>query len=245
MKSVYRVLVTRRHRIAVSVLLALIGIAGVVWRMNNSRPDPAAGTSLEQLAHYGRVPAFSLTERSGRQITRDDLRDHVSVLDFIYTECTETCPTQSVQMAELGRGFRDAGELRLVSVTVDPGHDTPGVLARYADRYEADERWWFLTGDQHAIYCLAKDGFRLGVVDSSTSEPKPCGTTLGLGPAPAWATHGSKGLIMHSARLVLVDRKTEIRAYHLATDPGSMKNLRKNVRAVLAEGPDTPRRRWR
>jgi cytochrome oxidase Cu insertion factor (SCO1/SenC/PrrC family) len=131
-------------------------------------------------------------------------------------------------MAQLEREFADARDLRFVSITVDPRHDTLEVLARYAERYRADDRWWFLVGDQHAIYCLAKDGFRLGVVDSSTSQPAP------FGPRAAWASHGSKGLIMHSARFVLVDRATRIRAYHLATDAASMQALRGNLRRLLS-----------
>jgi len=225
---------TRPPRVAISVAVALVIVAAVVWRMEASRSALPGETSLEQLGDYGRVPAFSLTERSRRQVTRDDLRDHVSVIDFIYTDCAETCPAQSLEMAQLEREFEEARDLRLVSITVDPRHDTPEVLARYAQRYQADDRWWFLTGDQHTIYCLARDGFRLSVVDSSTSPPAPCGGTLGLGPRAAWASHGSKGLIMHSARLMLVDRVTRIRAYHLATDTASLQALRRNLRRLLA-----------
>jgi len=227
---------TRARLVALSAAAALLIVVVVVWRMEAPRPTPPADEgSLEQLGDYGAVPAFSLTERSGRPITREDLRDHVSVIDFIYTECTETCPTQSMQMGQLERDFADARDLRLVSITVDPRHDTLDVLARYAKRYQADDRWWFLAGDQHAIYCLAKVGFRLGVVDSSTSQPAPCGEALGFGSPAAWASHGSKGLIMHSARFVLVDRATRIRAYHLATDVASMRALRDNLWRLLSE----------
>jgi hypothetical protein len=40
---------------------------------------------------------------------------------------------------------------------------------------------------------------------------------------------------MHSARFVLVDGGGRIRAYHMATDPESLKSLRANLRKVLAE----------
>lgn len=116
----------RLHRVAAGLVLGLVIVTVVVWRMEASRSGPGAGeTSLEQLGHYGRVPPFSLTDRSGRQVTRDDLRDHVSVIDFIYTECTETCPTQSLKMAQLERELADARDLRIASITVDPRHDTP------------------------------------------------------------------------------------------------------------------------
>ena len=40
---------------------------------------------------------------------------------------------------------------------------------------------------------------------------------------------------MHSARLVLIDRKAEIRAYHLATDVDAIEKLSANLRRLLDE----------
>jgi len=216
----------------VSVTATLLAAVALVARRNASS---AAPTDLERLGRYGEVPFFALTERSGRRVTRDDLRGSVSVLDFIYTECTETCPTQSLELARLQREFAAQYDFRLVSITVDPAHDTPAVLRHYAERFGATDRWWFLTGDKQAIYCLARDGFRLAVVDPRSAESPACGATSWLAPAAAWASHGSQGLVMHSARLVLIDRRAQIRAYHLATDPESLARLRVNMQRLLRE----------
>lgn len=191
--------------------------------------------ALEKLDVYGRVPEFSLTERSGRQLTLADLRGKVWVANFIYTQCTETCPIQTAQLARIQAEFAGEESLRLVSITVDPERDTPAALSRYAERYGAHpDRWLFLTGDKRAIYRLAKEGFSLGVVDpddqAQTSRHLPL-----FGPTPALATHGSKGLVIHSARLVLVDRQARIRAYHLPNDEDSLQRLRANVRLLLRE----------
>jgi protein SCO1/2 len=193
------------------------------------------GTNLETLGVYGTVPDFTLGERSGRAVSRADLLGKVWVANFIYTQCGDTCPLQSAELARLQAEFADSGDLRLVSITVDPERDTPAALAAYAEKFVADPaRWWFLTGEKRAIYRLAKDGFRLGVVD----PPDPAGQTAALldvlSPAPAWATHGSQGLIMHSSRLVLVDRAARIRAYH-QLEPDSLERLRRNLTAVLRE----------
>lgn len=226
----------RRHVwIAVALGIAVVGIVAALGIRASRSSGPRDEVSLERLGHYGHLPPFSLAERSGRRVGRDDLLGHVAVIDFIYTECTETCPTQSLQFAQIQKDFAGARDLRLVSITVDPHHDTPGVLARYAARYGADDRWWFLTGDQREIYCLARDGFHLSVVDSSAAQPPTCGSAFWFGLAQAWASHGSKGLIMHSARLVLIDRKAEIRAYHLATDADAVEKLKANLRRLLAE----------
>lgn len=235
-----RTMVLGTGLLAATALAAAVGAAA--WWAR--RPDPApAVTTLEQLGDYGVVPDFALTERSGRRITRDDLRGRVWVADFIYTECRETCPTQSLEFAQLQREFAGAADLRLVSVTVDPAHDTPAVLRRYAERYRAGEGWWFLTGDKRDVYCLALEGFRLAVADPAAPEAPACSRAWRPGPAPAWASHGSGGLVVHSARVVLVDRTARIRAYHVAVDPASMIRLRANLRVLLAERSSEKRSR--
>jgi cytochrome oxidase Cu insertion factor (SCO1/SenC/PrrC family) len=229
---------------AASVVVLLAASLAAPRLMSYARGPSSSETSLEKLAVYGTIAPFSLTERSGRTVTRDDLMGKVWVLNFIYTKCTETCPTQSLQIARLQQEFAVARDLRFVSITVDPQHDTREVLGAYADRYSADrERWLFLTGDKREIYCLAK-ALNLGVVDPSDPNPLACGAPAAraigsfvalLHPPAAFATHGSEGLVMHSARLVLGDRAGRVRAYHLATDEDSLERLRPNVRALLAE----------
>jgi cytochrome oxidase Cu insertion factor (SCO1/SenC/PrrC family) len=185
---------------------------------------------------YGEVPDFRLTERSGRPITRADLLGKVWIVNFIYTQCTETCPLQTAELARLQAEFQAEGDLRLVSITVDPERDTQAALSAYAERYRADPvRWLFLTGDKRAIYRFAKEGFRLGVVDPDDPGAQAGPLLRFLSPRPAWATHGSKGLIMHSARLVLVDRQARIRAYHLPNDDQSLERLRRNLKVLLRE----------
>ncbi len=239
-------LARRRLLLAASagVLALLVAFLAAPRLVSFARGPSSGETTLEKLDVYGTVPPFSLTERSGRPVARDDFKGRVWIVNFIYTKCTETCPTQSLQVARLQADFADAPDLRLVSITVDPKNDTREVLTEYAGRHGADrERWLFLTGDKREIYCLA-NGLKLSAVDPSDPNPPACGTpaarTVGvvlalLRPPVAFATHGSEGLVMHSARLVLVDRAARVRAYHLATDEDSLERLRPNLRALLAE----------
>ena len=225
----------RRERLALGAAALGLALAGValafLWRP--PQPLPAEST-VETLADYGPVPDFRLTERDGRTVTLADLRGKVWLANFIYTECTETCPLQSLQVQRLQEEFAEAGDLRFVSITVDPEHDTPEVLRRYADRYgAAPERWLFLTGPKPAIHALAEGGFKLGVSDASPAARSDL-RGWPLGPRAAFASHGSGGLVLHSARFVLVDRQARIRAYHRTDDPDSLARLRDNLRALLA-----------
>jgi protein SCO1/2 len=214
---------------------AVLGTRGVRLPFHSSPVGDPSQATLETLGTYGDVPDFALTERSGRPVARADLLGKVWLTTFVYTQCTETCPLQTARVARLQAEFANEPDLVLVSITVDPERDTPAVLATYAERYGADPvRWWFLTGDKRAIYRLATEGFRLGVVDPD-DPTQPRALLQWLGPAPAFATHGSKGLVMHSSRFVLVDRQARIRAYHLPDDETSLDRLRRNLRTLLRE----------
>ncbi len=140
----------------------------------------------------GTVAPFTLTERSGRSFSRAELDGHPWVADFVFTRCAGPCPRLSEAMeklqAELGRS-----DARLVTFTVDPGHDTPQVLSEYAKVHGAGDRWFFLGGDEAAVASLVYDSFHLPMMRNPDAPPGQ--------------------LVTHSTRLVLVDREGKIRRY--------------------------------
>lgn len=215
-------------------LAAAVGIAVGKWQSVQTRQVGWEERPLEGLQVFWTVPDFALVERSGRRVTLADLRGKVWIADFIYTECTETCPLQTAYMAQLEKDLAAERDVRLVSITVDPKHDTPEVLRKYAIRYGADpERWLFLTGDKRVIYELAQKGFRLSVVD-----PDDQGQGAALWPLaarPAYASHGSKGLVIHSSRIVLVDRQARIRGLYPGTEPDAIQRLKQDAVKLLRE----------
>jgi protein SCO1/2 len=214
------------------LLLVLVGAVGVLWFwqgpaiqswLSGKRPGRA-------LDVFGTVPDFSLIERSGRQVGLIDLAGRVWITNFIYTHCPDTCPLQSTEMAKFQADFAEEKDLRLVSITVDPGRDTPAVLSQYASRYGANpERWLFLTGEKKSIYRLALEGFRLSVVDPAEGVKSWL-----FGPMPALAHHEETGKqFIHSSRFVLVDRQARIRGYYHSNEEEALQRLRRDVRALL------------
>ncbi len=81
---------------------------------------------------------FSLTDETGRTVTRADLDGKILTVSFLFTSCSLTCPEVSKHMAEIQRLTADAADVRLVSLTVDPRSDTPPVLAKWGARFGAD-----------------------------------------------------------------------------------------------------------
>ena len=111
-------------------------------------------------------------------------------------------------------------QIELVSITVDPNFDTSAVLADYAKQMQADpERWHFLTGSREDIWDLCKKGFKLAVDDAPPEAPSP---------------------IMHSSRMMLVDRKGRIRGFYEGTTREGMNELRMALENLLQSEEKKP-----
>lgn len=93
---------------------------------------------------------FTLTDQDGQSFSLADAKGKVVVLDFIFTRCPGPCPLLSLKFSQLQKqlGDRLGKDVMLLSVTIDPRHDTPEVLRDYAKRYEANlDGWKFLVGN--------------------------------------------------------------------------------------------------
>jgi protein SCO1/2 len=215
------------------VMMVALGLTGgglVTWMRWRA---PGA----ESLPVYGPVPDFSLLERGGRIITRADLLGKVSIVDFFYTRCPDTCPLLSAHLARLQTAFAGAPDLLLVSITVDPDHDTRQALAAYAARFHADpHRWLFLTGPRDAIYRLAVDGFHLAVIGSGPAPRRPAWAWLE--PGQAFAHDEGAGpkvtQVIHASRFALVDRQARVRGYFDGTDWADVARLHESAERLLA-----------
>ena len=174
-------------------------------------------TRAEPPPVLGQLPPFELVERSGRTLAAGDLRGRPWVADFIFTRCGGACPAMTARMASLRRDAPD--DVVMVSFTVDPAHDTPDVLGRYAERAGAGAGWLFVTGPREALYRLAIEGFKLGV------EEVP----------PGQQDQGGDGPFLHSSHFVLVDRANRVRGYYDSTDEEALARLRRDLSVVRAE----------
>ena len=102
------------------------------------------------------VPDFNLIDEQGHLIRLSDFRGRLAALDFIYTRCPlpDVCPRLSANFALLQKKF--GRDLVLLSITIDPDHDTPEVLHDYAQRWRADPSiWHFLTGEPGQVRSVA------------------------------------------------------------------------------------------
>ena len=159
------------------------------------------------------VPATTLVDERGQSVNLDTLKGNVVVYDFIFTNCTGTCPIMTNNMRALTPMVGKDAPVRFVSITVDPTRDTPAVLSQYAARVRNDPRWTFLTGDRKTIVDLSVKGFKL-----TAGDPMPGGEAL-----------------LHSSKFAVADKQGMIRGYYDATDGTVPEDVAKVVEQLLEE----------
>lgn len=97
-----------------------------------------------------------LVDQRGRIFTLASLRGEPAIVTFVAAHCTDACPLINAQFSDAAHRLARAHlPARLVTITLDPEHDSPATMRGLAQRFEADPRHWLLaTGaiaDVHAI----------------------------------------------------------------------------------------------
>ncbi len=115
-----------------------------------------------------KVPDFILTNQDSLFITNDDLLGKVYVLEFFFSRCPDICIEMNRNMRKLDKKFGDSNDFGIVSITIDPSHDSPYILKKYSeDLGVKSQNWHFLTGDRNYIYDLANKGFNIYANENS------------------------------------------------------------------------------
>jgi protein SCO1/2 len=138
------------------------------------------------------VPDFELTDQTGAQVRLSAFRGHAVAINFIYTRCPlpDVCPRLSANFARLARRF--GPRVILLSLTIDPGNDTPEVLARYATLWKANpENWHFLTGDPAVIRSVASSFGMLYFAEEGSLSHTSATAVIGTGGRLAGIVEGS------------------------------------------------------
>ncbi len=111
------------------------------------------------------APGFALTDQNGNQISNEDLRGQIVLYNFTYTNCEECAQTDEV-MAQVQNRLDEVTAvdipIKLVTISVDPEHDTPEVLTEYAQSLGANpDQWVFATGSPAMLKSVIGGGFSL------------------------------------------------------------------------------------
>jgi protein SCO1/2 len=154
------------------------------------QPRPEAERSAQAWG-AGYFPDVQLTTHTGREVRffSDLLDGRVVAVNFIYTSCPDACPMETARMRDVQRilGDRLGEDVFFYSISIDPAHDTPEVLAAYVAKWGIGPGWTFLTGAQADIDHLRK---KLGVYtplrERGTSQDHNLSLILGNARTGRW-----------------------------------------------------------
>jgi protein SCO1/2 len=221
--------------IGISFIILIFGIYAVpkiVERVKNSqivkgeRLDNVSNSLREgiPLVKMGLAPNFKLKNQDNQLISNETYKGKVYVLEFFFTTCPSICPKMNQNMLELEKTFFGNPNFGIVSITIDPEHDTAEVLKEHAKLLGVkSSNWNFLTGEKTVIYDLANKGFNEYVGEN----------------------HKVKGGFEHSGLFALIDKKGYIRCrkddygnpilYYDGLDKKGVRDLQQDIAILIKE----------
>ncbi len=222
--------------IGISFIILIFGIYAVpkiIERIQNN--DVVKGDRLdkvglttnkgnESLVKIGPAPKFELVNQENQKITNETYKGKVYVLEFFFTTCPSICPKMNQSMLEIEKNFFGNPNFGIVSITIDPAHDTSKVLKEHRELLGVKSASWnFLTGDKAAIFDLANKGFNLYAGENSKVS----------------------GGFEHSGLFALIDKNGNIRCrkddfgnpilYYDGLDKKGVRDIQQDIKILLKE----------
>jgi len=177
-----------------------------------------------KLITIGPAPKFELTNQDGKKVSNETYKGKVYVLEFFFTTCPSICPKMNLSMLEIEKTFFGNPNFGIVSITIDPAHDTPQVLKDHAKLLGVKSSTWnFLTGDKATIMDLSNKGFNLYAGENSKVS----------------------GGFEHSGLFALIDKDGNIRCrkdefgnpniYYDGLDKKGVREIQEDIKILLEE----------
>jgi protein SCO1/2 len=122
---------------------------------------PARAEDVQRAYATYRVPDVTLVDQEGARVKLQGLLagnpGKPVFVQFVFTSCTTICSVLGAVFANFQKKFGPgAKEIRFVSVSIDPEHDTPERLKKFLGKFDAGPNWTFVTGDREAVKAVGK-----------------------------------------------------------------------------------------
>lgn len=142
--------------IAAIVILPILGILMLARAQWVHKELPYLGETAiaaDGTKEYHTVSDINLINQHGQPINLDDFDSCIIVANIFFANCAEVCPAMNKQIQVLAEEFMAFPNVRFLTITIDPEHDSVPVLAQYAESYKADlYKRIFATGNKKEIY---------------------------------------------------------------------------------------------
>ncbi len=138
------------------ILTALMAIT--VWAQSSENSNNQTKTNNAHRTHLVLPNIIVLDSQNQEHRLLDLLQKQIALVNFVFTSCTTICPVLSATMQAIEKQLQDelGKGVILVSISVDPAKDTPDKLRTYAEKFDAGQHWYWLTGRPSEINQLLK-----------------------------------------------------------------------------------------
>ena len=152
------------HSYTWAMLTLVLLIAGFCV-MPLSAQEPSAGPQTvvpktqENNAQRYFTDTVLINQNGERMRFYTDLKkDKTVIIDTFFATCQASCLPMNRNLAQIQEGLGDrlGKDVNILSISVDPGVDTPPLLKAYAKKLNAKQGWYFLTGDKESIELILK-----------------------------------------------------------------------------------------
>lgn len=170
-------------------------------------------TTSDTIWHH--VKNISFTNQLGQQVSLNDIKGKVIVLDFFFTRCPTFCPGMARAMKRLQDAFKqnDTSIVQFISVSVDPLHDSVPQLRKFADKFNVNpDSWWLVTGNKKDIYDFALQEMKASIADAEVDT----------------------GFI-HTQNFFVLDKEKIIRGWYNGFDSADQKRLVHDIPMLMLE----------
>lgn len=133
-------------------------------------------------------PNVVLITQDGRKVRfyDDVIKGNIVMIQFMFANCERYCPMVTPNLVKVQKELQKRGAkgVTMVSITVDPAHDTPAVLKQYAQKFHVQPGWNFLTGNKEDVDSIRRG---LGVYDPEEKKIEHMNVlTMGREPTGRW-----------------------------------------------------------
>jgi protein SCO1/2 len=146
---------------AALVFGAVLGSAQARAEPGDATLEPSAAVQRSQRAIGTVVGAHPFREADGRPLKLSDLRGRPVLVSFVYTGCSQVCPTTTRFLARaVGEADRMLGPGRYAVATIGFNYpfDTPEAMRAFARQQGIDRRdWHFLSPEEGTVEAVTRE----------------------------------------------------------------------------------------
>jgi len=216
----------------VILIFGIYAVPKIIDKIENNeivkgdRLDKISNSSNEddKLVKIGPAPKFELLNQDNLKISNETYKGKVYVLEFFFSTCPSICPKMNQSMLQIEKTFFGNPNFGIVSITIDPEHDTPAVLKEHREFLGVkSSNWNFLTGDKTYIFDLSNKGFNLYAGQNNKAQ----------------------GGFEHSGLFALIDKNGSIRSrkdefgnpilYYDGLDKKGVRDIQQDIAILLKE----------